>query len=190
MSESDQRLADVDVAILLAPEGTEEVEFTESREAVTDASATVDVVGSETGEAQTVNNDLESGETFEVEKSASDVSPDDYDALIVPGGTVGVDRLRMEEEVVSLVREHVSDGKPTGVICHGPWLLVEADAVDGRTLTSFPSLRTDVRNAGGEWVDEEVVTDERLVTSRKPDDLPAFRESIVEAFATGAKQRT
>lgn len=186
---AEQRLEDATVAVLIAPEGTEEVEFTEPRRAVSEAGATIDVVGSETGEARAVNDDLEAGETFEVDRAFSDVSADDYDALIVPGGTVGADRLRLDDEGVDLVREHVSDGKPAGVICHGPWLLVEAGVVDGRTLTSYPSLRTDVRNAGGEWVDEEVVTDGTLVTSRRPDDLPAFCETIVETVA-GESERS
>ena len=188
MSDTDERrLEDTTVAVLIAPEGTEEVEFTEPRRAVSEAGATVDAVGSETGEAQAVNDDLEEGETFEVDRAFSEVSADDYDGLIVPGGTVGADRLRLEAEGVEFVREHVSAGKPAGVICHGPWLLVEAGVVDGRTLTSFPSLRTDVRNAGGEWVDEEVVTDGNLVTSRKPDDLDAFCETVVETFAGGTE---
>jgi protease I len=188
MSTTDQqRLEGTTVAVLLAPAGTEEVEFTEPRRAVAEAGATVDVVGSETGEAQAVNDDLEAGETFEVDRAFSDVSADDYDALIVPGGTVGADRLRLDDEGVEFVREHVSAGKPAGVICHGPWLLVEAGVVDGRTLTSYPSVRTDVRNAGGEWVDEEVVVDGALVTSRKPDDLDAFCEAIVETFAGGSE---
>ena len=187
MSESDQVLDGVTVAILVAPEGTEEVEFTEPRQVVSEAGATVDVLSSDDGEAQLVNNDLESGETVEVDATFSDVSADDYDALIIPGGTVGADRLRAEDEAVSFVREHVGADRPLGVICHGPWLLVEADAVEDRTLTSFPSLQTDVRNAGGEWVDEEVVTDEELVTSRKPDDLPAFTDAVVETFAAEAE---
>jgi protease I len=187
MSTDEQRLDDRTVAVLIAPEGTEEVELTEPRRAVTEAGATVDVVGSETGEARTVNDDLEEGETFEVDHAFSDVSAEDYDAVVIPGGTVGVDRLRLDEDAIEFVRGHVSEGKPTGVICHGPWLLVEADEVDGRTLTSFPSLRTDVRNAGGEWVDEEVVVDGTLVTSRKPDDLDAFCEAIVETFAEGSR---
>jgi protease I len=187
MNTDEQRLDDTTVAILVAPEGTEEVELTEPRRAVAEAGATVDVVGSETGEARTVNDDLEEGETFEVDHAFSDVSADDYDAVVIPGGTVGVDRLRLEDDAVEFVREHVSNDGPTGVICHGPWLLVEADKVDGRTLTSFPSLRTDVRNAGGEWVDEEVVDDGTLVTSRKPDDLDAFCEAIVETFAEGSR---
>jgi protease I len=187
MSTDERRLDDTTVAVLIAPEGTEQVEFTESRQAVADAGATVDVVGSESGEAQAVNNDLEEGDTFEVDHTFADVSADDYNAVVIPGGTVGVDRLRLESEAVEFVRDHVSADKPTGVICHGPWLLVEADEVDGRTLTSFPSLRTDIRNAGGEWVDEEVVTDGNLVTSRKPDDLDAFSEAIVETFAGGSR---
>ncbi|XVH33054.1 type 1 glutamine amidotransferase domain-containing protein (plasmid) [Haloferacaceae archaeon DSL9] len=179
-----QKLAGVRAAVFLAPEGTEEPEFTEPKHALSDEGATVDVVGGDTGEAQTVNNDLEPGDTYEVEKSFAEVSPDDYDALVVPGGTVGADTLRTDEDAVALIKQHVADGKPLGVICHGPWTLVEADVLEGRTLTSYPSLRTDIRNAGGEWVDEEVVVDRGLITSRNPDDLPAFCEAIVEEFAT------
>ncbi|QLG61243.1 type 1 glutamine amidotransferase domain-containing protein [Halorarum salinum] len=186
MSESDGgELDGTTVGLFLAPRGTEEVEFTEPKEAVEEAGADVDVLGSETGEVETVESDLDPAGTHEVERAFSDVSPDEYDALVVPGGTVGADELRVDEDAVELLREHVTEGKPLGVICHGPWTLVEADAAEGRTLTSYPSLQTDVRNAGGEWVDEEVVVDENLVTSRKPDDLPAFREAIVETFAGG-----
>ena len=173
------------VAILLAPVGSEQAEFTEPKKAVEDAGAQVDVVGLQTGEAQTMNSDVNPGETFTVEKTFSEVSPGDYDALIVPGGTVGADTLRGDEEAVAFVRGFFEQEKPVGVICHGPWTLVEADVVRGRTLTSYPSLQTDIRNAGGEWVDEEVVTDQGLVTSRNPDDLPAFCSKLVEEIAEG-----
>jgi protease I len=173
------------VAILLAPVGTEQVEFTEPKKAVEDAGGRVEVVGIETGEAQTMNSDVNPGETFKVEKSFSEVTPDDYDALIVPGGTVGADNLRGSEEAVNFVRGFFEQEKPVGVICHGPWTLVEADVVRGRTLTSYPTLQTDIRNAGGEWVDQEVVTDQGLVTSRNPDDLPAFCSKVVEEISEG-----
>ena len=173
------------VAILLAPEGTEQVEFTEPKKAVEDAGADVEVVGIQTGEAQTMNSDTNPGDTFTVEKTFSEVSPDDYDALIVPGGTIGADTLRRTDEAASFVRGFFEAGKPVGAICHAPWALVEAGVLEGRKLTSFPSLQTDIENAGAEWVDEEVVTDQGLVTSRNPGDLEAFNAKIVEEFAEG-----
>jgi protease I len=173
------------IAILLAPVGTEQVEFTEPKKAVEAEGATVDVVGIQTGDAQTMNNDVNPGETFTVEKTFTEVSADEYDGLIVPGGTVGSDTLRADEDAVKFIHSFFEQAKPVGVICHGPWTLVEAGVVGGRTLTSYPTLQTDILNAGGNWIDEEVVTDQGLVTSRNPDDLPAFCSKVVEEIAEG-----
>jgi protease I len=180
------------IAILLAPVGSEEVEFTEPKKAVEDEGASVDVVGIETGDAQTMNSDVNPGETFTVEKTFTEVSADEYDGLIVPGGTVGADTLRSDENAVNFIHSFFEQAKPVGVICHGPWTLVEAGVVSGRTLTSYPTLQTDILNAGGNWVDEEVVVDQGLVTSRNPDDLPAFCAKVVEEVAEGkhAEQRS
>jgi protease I len=136
-----------------------------------------------TGEIQARNNDLESAGTFTVDRAVADASVDDYDALLLPGGTVNPDKLRMDDNAVSFVREFVNSGKPVAAICHGPWTLVEAGVAQGRTLTSYPSLRTDLRNAGATVRDEEVVVDGNLISSRSPDDLPAFCSAIVDAFA-------
>jgi deglycase len=170
---------------IIATDGVEQVELIEPRKAVENAGATAVLLSPDTGEIQAMNSDIEPAETFTVDKAISDVSADEYDGLILPGGTVNADRLRLEDEVLSFVQAFFKAGKPAGVICHGPWTLVEADLVRDRTLTSFPSLQTDIRNAGGNWVDEEVVVDQGLVTSRNPDDLPAFCAKIVEEFAEG-----
>jgi protease I len=168
---------------ILAAQGVEQVELVEPRKAVTDAGATAELVSLEPGEIQAMNGDITTAGKFTVERVVKDVSVDDFDALVLPGGTVNPDTLRRDENAVRFVRDFVNSGKPVGVICHGPWTLVEADVVRGRTLTSFPSLRTDIRNAGGTVVDEEVVNDNGLISSRNPDDLPAFCRTIVAEFA-------
>lgn len=181
---SDQ-LQGLNIAILIAPRGTEEPEFVQPKKAVEDAGARATVVSFETGEAETVNHDLDAGGTYPIDKAFADVSADDFDGLVIPGGTVGADKLRGSDDAVDFVRSFFEQQKPVGAICHGPWLLVEADVLQGRTLTSYHTLQTDICNAGATWVDEEVVTDEGLVTSRNPDDLPAFCSKIVEEFAEG-----
>lgn len=173
------------IAILIAPRGTEEPEFVQPKQAAEDAGAEVTVIGLESGEAETVNNDLDPGGKYRVDMAVADASAEAFDGLIVPGGSVGADKLRADDDVVDFVRAFFDQGKPVAVICHGPWTLVEADVVEGRRLTSFHSIRTDIENAGGEWVDEEVVVDNGLITSRNPDDLPAFCAKLVEEFAEG-----
>ncbi|MBY5461789.1 type 1 glutamine amidotransferase [Rhizobium leguminosarum] len=178
-------LAGKKIAILIAPRGTEEPEFKTPKEAVEAAGATVTVVGIEAGEAKTNNNDLDPGGSYTVDRAAKGISASEFDGLVIPGGCVGADKLRADADVVSFVRSFFEEAKPVGVICHGPWLLAEADVLNGRTVTSYTSIRKDIENAGGTWADKEVVTYKGLVTSRKPDDLAAFCAKIVEEFAEG-----
>jgi protease I len=175
------------IAILVAPEGIEQVELTEPRKALDDAGASTELLSTEAGEVQAFNH-LDKGDTFPVDRVVSEADAGHYDALMLPGGVANPDNLRTHEDAVAFVRAFFDAGKPVAAICHAPWTLVEADVVRGRTLTSWPSLRTDIRNAGGEWVDEEVVVDQGLVTSRKPDDIPAFNAKMVEEFAEGVHQ--
>jgi protease I len=168
---------------IIATDGVEQVELVEPRRAVQAAGATAELLSIGTDPIQAMNSDIEPADTFAVDGRVADATARDYDGLLLPGGTVNADRLRMDEDVRAFVRDIFAAGTPVGVICHGPWTLVSADLVRGRTLTSYPSLRDDIRNAGGETVDEEVVVDRGLVSSRNPDDLPAFCAKVVEEFA-------
>jgi protease I len=169
---------------VLAADGVEQVELTEPMRAARDAGAVVHLISLRAGSIQGVRS-MDKADTFSVDRVVSDVSADEYDGLIIPGGVKNPDTMRMDETAVALVRSFFEQGKPVAAICHAPWILVEADVVRGRTLTSYPSLRTDIRNAGGTWVDEEVRVDQGLVTSRRPDDLEAFNEKLLEEFAEG-----
>jgi protease I len=172
---------------ILAADGVERVELERPRQALEDAGARTVVISISSGQIQARDHDLEDAGTFDVDEVVGNVSVDDYDALLLPGGTVNPDKLRMEAAAVQFVRGFVESGKPVASICHGPWSFVEADVARGRRLTSWPSVRTDLRNAGAEVVDEEVVTDGNITTSRSPDDLPAFCERIVEEFAAASQ---
>jgi protease I len=175
------------IAFLVAQEGVEEVELTEPWQAVKDAGATPELIAPEEGEVQAMNH-LDRASTFTVDKALADAKPSDYDGVVLPGGVANPDQLRTEERALDFLQQFFSEGKPVGVICHGPWTLVEADLIRDRTITSWPSLQTDIRNAGGNWVDQEVVVDQGLVSSRNPEDLPAFCAKIVEEFADGVHQ--
>jgi protease I len=175
------------IAFLVANEGIEQVELTEPWKAVRDAGAEPELIAPESGQVQAFNH-LDKGDKFDVDKTLEEADASDYDGLVLPGGVANPDFLRTVPPAVEFARAFFEAGKPVGAICHGPWTLVEADVLRGRRITSWPSLKTDVRNAGGEWVDEEVVTDRGLVTSRKPDDLPAFNAKIIEEFAEGVHE--
>jgi protease I len=178
------KLDDKRIAFLVATEGVEQVELTEPWKAIEQEGGTPELISTESGEIQAFNH-LDKADTFPVDHTVEESDASDYAALVLPGGVANPDFLRMDEGAVAFARAFFEQSKPVGVICHGPWTLVEADVLKGRTITSWPSLRTDIRNAGGTWVDEEVVVDEGLVSSRNPDDLPAFCEKIVEEFCEG-----
>jgi protease I len=173
----------------IATDGVEQVELTEPWKAVEQAGAQPELISIESGEIEAWNH-FDKGDTFKVDRAIEETRPDEYDGLVLPGGVANPDQLRGDENVVSFIREFAESGKPIGVICHGPWTLVEAGVVRGRRMTSWPTLQTDLRNAGAEWVDEEVVVDQGLVSSRKPDDLPAFNSKIVEEFAEGKHEKS
>lgn len=170
---------------ILATDGVEQVEYVQPRQAVEQAGADVSLVATHTAQIQAMNGDINTADMLTVDTEVSAVSPNDFDALILPGGTINPDRLRIDPNAVRFVQAMVEAGKPVGAICHGPWTLAEAGVVQGRTLTSYPSIRTDLRNAGATVVDQQVATDAGLVSSRDPDDLPAFCSKIVEEFAEG-----
>ena len=171
------------VAILVA-DGFEQVELTEPRKALEEAGAQTAIVSPAEGKVKGWNM-KEWGDQLPVDVPLSSADPNSFDALLLPGGVMNPDKLRVIPKAVQFVKAFFDAGKPVAAICHGPWTLVEADVVRGRTLTSWPSLQTDIRNAGGQWVDQEVVTDNGLVTSRKPDDLAAFNRKMIEEFAEG-----
>jgi protease I len=178
-----QKVSGKRVAIL-ATDGVEQVELTEPRKALDDAGAKTVLVSPRNGKIKAWQHD-DWGEELQVDLPLSNARADDFDALLLPGGVMNPDHLRSEPQAVEFVREFFRSGKPIAAICHGPWMLVEAGAVRGRTITSWPSLQTDIKNAGGDWVDREVVTDEGIVTSRKPDDIPAFNRKMIEEFGEG-----
>jgi protease I len=186
---AEQRLAGKKVAIVAA-DMVERVELVEPRKALEQAGAKTELVSIKPGTIRSFDH-FDPSDELKVDRAVEEVDASDYDALMIPGGVGNPDQLRGDENVVSFVRDFFEQGKPVAAICHGPWVLVEAGVVRGRKLTSWPTLQTDIRNAGGRWVDEEVVVDEGLVTSRKPDDIPAFNDKMVEEFCEGkhAKQR-
>ncbi len=172
------------IAFLVAPEGIERVELTDPWKAVKDAGHEPVLLSTASGEVQTFDH-LDKSETFPVDVEVSGAKADEYDALVLPGGVANPDALRTDGDAVSFIKDFVSSGKPVAAICHAPWTLIEADVLQGRTVTSWPSLQTDLRNAGATWVDERNVVDGNLITSRNPDDLPAFNSALLEAIQHG-----
>jgi protease I len=176
------------IAFLVADEGVEEVEMTEPWKAVEQAGGKPELISPEGGSVQAFKH-LDKSKTYDADHSLDDADPSSYDGLVLPGGVASPDMLRTDPRAVEFVKAFFTDERPVAAICHGPWTLVEAGVVEGRTITSWPSLQTDIRNAGGTWVDETVHVDGALVSSRKPDDLPAFTEKMLEQFAAHASQK-
>jgi protease I len=183
MKSENQSLKGKAVAILVA-DGFEQVEMTEPRKALNEAGARTELISPAKGKVKGWQH-TRWGDEFPVDKPLDQAKPDDYAALLLPGGVMNPDKLRMDQNAVAFVKSFVDSGKPVAAICHGPWTLAEAGVIDGRTLTSYPSIQTDLKNAGANWVDQEVVVDNGLVTSRKPDDIPAFNRKMLEEFAEG-----
>jgi protease I len=181
------RLQGKKIAFLTSNEGVEQVELVEPRKAVREAGAEAELLAPEAGEVQAFNH-LDKGDTFDVDRTVGEADASEYDGLVLPGGVANPDQLRTKPEALEFVRGFFAAGKPVGVICHGPWTLIDAGVAEDRTLTSWPSLETDLRNAGANWVDEEVHVDQGLVSSRKPEDLEAFNAKIVEEFAEGVHE--
>lgn len=169
---------------ILATDGFEQVELTEPKKALEQAGATTEVISPKSGEIRGWKS-KDWGDSVKVDKTLTKANPSDYDALVLPGGVANPDNLRMDEKAVRFVKDFAQSGKPVAAICHGPWTLVEAGVVKGHTLTSWPSLKTDLKNAGANWVDKDVVMDGNFITSRKPDDLPAFNKKVIEEIADG-----
>jgi protease I len=182
-----KELANKKIAIL-ATDGFEQDEFTKPKKALEEAGAEITVVSLQTGKIKGMKHD-EPGDKFRVDLSLDEADASDFDGLMMPGGLMNPDTLRQEEKALDFVRAFFEAGKPVAAICHAPWVLIDAGVVKGRRLTSWPGIKTDVRNAGGDWVDEEVVCDQGLVTSRKPDDIPAFNDKMIEEFAEGRHEQ-
>ncbi len=181
---SDRSLTGKTIAIITANEGVEQIELTKPRQALVDAGAQVHLVAPKDDPVQCFNH-LDKADTFHPDRTTTQIDVDEYDGVMLPGGVANPDQLRTDDAAVAFLKQFADAGKPIAVICHGPWTLVEAEVVSGRTLTSWPSLQTDIRNAGGTWVDQEVVVDRGLVSSRKPGDLDAFCSKMIEEFAEG-----
>ena len=175
------------IAFLMANSGVEQVEFTGPRDSLIDEGAEITVLAPEKDTIKAFNNDVEPGDEFQADLAVADADVADFDALVLPGGTTNPDKLRLDDDAVEFVRHFVGTGKTVAAICHGPWTLIEAGVLEGKTLTSWPSLHTDIENAGGSWVDQESFTcpanEWRLITSRNPDDIPAFSEAIIDALS-------